>query len=191
MTLLTLGVLLFAGLHLIKSLAPGLRAGLIGKLGDGAYKGLFALLVLGSVALIVLGWRSSIPQYVYTPLPALQHPAMAIILLAFLLMVVSSRPSRLRRVVRHPQLTGVLLWAGAHLLLNGDSRSLVLFGGLGLWALVEIFAINRRDGVWIKDEAPGLGTDVVNLVIAIVVVGVVVAIHPWLAGVSITGRLPQ
>ena len=191
MTLLVLGVLLFAGLHLIKSLAPHLRAGLISKLGDGGYKGGFALLVLGSVALIVLGWRSSIPQYVYSPLPALQHLAMTIILLAFLLMVVSSRPSRLRRVVRHPQLTGVVLWAGAHLLLNGDSRSLVLFGGLALWALVEIFAINRRDGVWIKDEAPGLGADMVNLVIAVVVVAVLVFIHPWLAGVSITGRLPQ
>ncbi|MCB1854475.1 MAG: NnrU family protein [Halieaceae bacterium] len=191
MTLLVLGILLFAGLHLVKSLAPELRAGLIARLGAMPYRGLFSLLVLGSVALIVLGWRSSVPQYVYSPSPALQHPAMTVILVAFLLMVASSRPSRLRRIVRNPQLSGVVLWAGAHLLLNGDSRSLVLFGGLGLWALVEIVAINRRDGVWIKDPAPGLGTDLANLVIALVVVAVVVFIHPWLAGVPITGRLPQ
>ena len=191
MTLLVLGILLFAGLHLVKSLAPELRAGLIARLGAMPYRGLFSLLVLGSVGLIVLGWRSSVPQYVYSPSPALQHPAMTVILVAFLLMVASSRPSRLRRIVRNPQLSGVVLWAGAHLLLNGDSRSLVLFGGLGLWALVEIVAINRRDGVWIKDPAPGLGTDLANLVIALVVVAVVVFIHPWLAGVPITGRLPQ
>ena len=191
MTLLAIGVLLFAGLHLIKSLAPGLRAACLAKLGDGGYKGVFSLLLLGSIALIVIGWRSSVPQFIYMPVPGLHSLAMALILLAFLLLVVSSRPSRLRQLVRHPQLSGVLLWGCAHLLLNGDSRSLLLFGGLALWALAEIFAINRRDGVWIKDEPPGLAADAVNLVITVVVVAAVVYIHPWLAGVSITGHLPQ
>lgn len=191
MTLLVLGVLLFAGLHLIKSLAPDFRAAVVGKLGTNPYRGLFSLLVLGAVALIVLGWRGSTPVYVYTPLHALQHPAMTVIFLAFLFMVAGSRPSRLRRLVRHPQLTGVVLWGGAHLVLNGDSRALVLFGGLVLWALLEMLAINRRDGVWIKEEAPGWGSDLLNLLITLVVVAVVIYLHPWLAGVSITGRLPQ
>lgn len=191
MTLLAIGVLLFAGLHLIKSLAPELRAACLAKLGDGGYKGVFSLLLLGSIALIVIGWRSSVPQFIYMPVPGLHSLAMALILLAFLLLVVSSRPSRLRQLVRHPQLSGVLLWGCAHLLLNGDSRSVLLFGGLALWALAEIFAINRRDGVWIKDEPPGLAADAVNLVITVVVVAAVVYIHPWLAGVTITGHLPQ
>lgn len=191
MTLLAIGVLLFAGLHLIKSLAPGLRAACLAKLGDGGYKGVFSLLLLGSIALIVIGWRSSVPQFIYMPVPGLHSLAMALILLAFLLLVVSARPSRLRQLVRHPQLSGVLLWGCAHLLLNGDSRSLLLFGGLALWALAEIIAINRRDGVWIKDEPPGLAADAVNLVITVAVVAAVAYFHPWLAGVSITGHLPQ
>lgn len=191
MTLLGIGVALFAGLHLIKSLAPEFRASLQRRLGENPYKGLFSLLVLGSVALIVAGWRSSRPAFIYTPSADLHTLALVLLLLAFWLLVVASRPSRVKRIVRHPQLTGVILWSGAHLLLNGDSRSLLLFGGLGLWALVEIFAINRREGVWIKVEPPGLGADIVNLVITAVVVAVVIYIHPWLAGVSVTGHLPQ
>ncbi|MDH5173340.1 MAG: NnrU family protein, partial [Gammaproteobacteria bacterium] len=76
MTLLAIGVLLFAGLHLFKSLAPSTRAGLQQRLGENGYKGIFSLLVLGSMALIVLGWRSSVPQFLYSPAPELKVPAL-------------------------------------------------------------------------------------------------------------------
>jgi uncharacterized membrane protein len=191
MTLLALGLLLFAGLHLVKSLAPGLRSQLQGRLGANAYKGIFSLLVLASLALVVFGWRSATPEFVYAPPPALKVPALLLLALAFLLMVVSTRPSRLRRVVRHPQLSGVALWGIAHLLLNGDNRALLLFGAMTLWALVEILAINRREGVWVKPEAPGPAVDLVNLLIAAVVVAGLVYLHPWLAGVTVTGLLLQ
>ena len=105
--------------------------------------------------------------------------------LAFLLMVISGRPSRLKQILRHPQLTGVFLWGIAHLLVNGDQRSVVLFGGLSLWAAVEMIAINRRDGTWVKPEPPALSTDLVSVVIAAVVVAVVIFIHPWIAGVPV------
>ena len=62
------------------------------------------------------------PAFLYQPAAGLHGLALAILILAFALMVVSSRNSRLRRIVRHPQLTGVTLWGLAHLLLNGDSR---------------------------------------------------------------------
>jgi len=189
--LLAIGVLAFAGLHLVKSLAPGLRTQLQQRFTENGYKGIFSLLVLGSMALIVFGWRGAEPQFLYSPLPGLRTAGLALLVLAFLLMVVSARPSRLRRLVRHPQLTGVALWGLAHLLLNGDSRSLLLFGGMLVWAVAEIFAINRRDGVWIKAEAPAPGADIANLVIAGIVVVVLVYIHPWIAGVTITGLRPQ
>lgn len=191
MTLLALGLLLFAGLHLIKSLAPGLRSELQGRLGENAYKGIFSLLVLASLALVVFGWRSAAPEFVYAPSPALTAPALLLLVLAFLLLVVSSRPSRLRRVVRHPQLSGVALWGIAHLLLNGDSRALLLFGGMTVWAVAEMLAINRRDGSWVKPPAPGPAADLLNLLIAAVLVALVVYLHPWLAGVAVTGHLPR
>lgn len=191
MTLLALGLLLFAGLHLLKSLAPTMRSELRGRMGENAYKGVFSLLVLASLALIVFGWRAATPAFVYTPSPALTMPALLLLMLAFLLMVVSTRPSRLRRVVRHPQLSGVVLWGVAHLLLNGDSRALLLFAGMTVWAVVEIVAINHRDGSWVKPQAPGPAAELVNLLIAVGVVALLVYLHPWLAGVPVTGPLQQ
>ncbi len=185
MVLLVLGILLFAGVHFVPSLAPGLKLSWLSRLGEGGYKGTFSLLLLAAFALIITGWRSAQPEFLYTPLPALRHPAMLLLVIAFLLMVVSSRNSRLKLVIRHPQLTGVTLWGIAHLLMNGDNRSLVLFGGMAVWAVVEMITINRRDGTWIKGAAPSWGTEIVNLVITLVVVGVVVYIHPWLSGMPV------
>ena len=191
MTLLAIGILLFAGLHLIKSLAPGFRADWLARLGKNGYRGIFSLLVLGAFTLIIIGWRGAVPAFVYTPPASLRVPALALLLLAFLLLVVSQRQSRLRNLVRHPQLSGVALWGIAHLLLNGDSRALLLFGGMAVWAVLEMIAINRRDGLWIKGATPHAGTDLANLVIAAVVVALAVYLHPWLAGVALTGLLPQ
>jgi uncharacterized membrane protein len=185
MAMLVLGVLIFAGVHLVPSLAPGLRANWVARLGENGYKGLFSLLLLTGMGLIVAGWRSTLPSLVYMPVPELRHPGMGLILIAFLLMVVSGRPSRIKSVIRHPQLTGVLVWAAAHLMINGENRSVILFSGLGLWALVEIFAINRREGAWVKGDTPPWSAEVVSLAIAAVVIAVIVFVHPWIAGVPV------
>jgi uncharacterized membrane protein len=185
MTLLVLGIALFAGVHFIPSLAPSLKERSLAGMGEGGYKGIFSLLLMGSFALMIFGWRSAQPDFVYSPPANLRVFALALLGLAFVLMAVSSRKSRLRLIVRHPQLTGVALWGISHLLLNGDNRSIALFGGMTAWAVVEIFAINRREGVWIKEEAPSWGSELVSLLIAAITIGVIVYIHPWLSGVPV------
>lgn len=185
MLMLTLGVLLFACVHFVPSLAPSLRTSALQRLGEGGYKGLFSLLLLGSFALIIIGWRSVEPSVVYQPPFGLHKIALGLLAIAFLLMAVSQRNSRLRLFIRHPQLTGVALWGFSHLLLNGDNRSIVLFGGMLLWALIEIIAISKREGAWIKAEPPSWGAEVVTAIIAAVTVAVVVYIHPWLSGVPV------
>ena len=147
MTLLICGVLLWAAVHFIPSLGANLKTGLVAKLGDGGYKGIFSLSLVAALALIIMGWRSIDEPTYYYFLPAWsRHVGMLLVLIAFFLFAASNRPTRIRRMVRHPQLTGLITWAAAHLLMNGDSRSIVLFGGLGLWALLEIVFINARDG---------------------------------------------
>jgi hypothetical protein len=101
------------------------------------------------------------------------------------LFVGSNVPTNLKRIVRHPQLTGVAVWGIAHLLANGDLRSLVLFGGIGLWAVVAMVAINRRDGAWEKPEPLPLAAELKPLVGGIVAYGVLVLAHPYIAGVSL------
>lgn len=185
MVLLTLGVLLFAFVHFIPTLAPTLRTRGLNQLGENGYKGVFSLLLLVAFALIITGWRSIEPTQLYQPPPSLHKIALALLVFAFLLMVVSARNSRLRLLVRHPQLTGVALWGLSHLILNGDNRSAVLFGGMMSWALIEIVAISKREGVWIKASPPSWGAEAVTVFIAAVTVAVVVYIHPWLSGMPV------
>ena len=185
MTLLIAGVCLWAAIHLVPSLAPGLKAAWRGKLGEGPYMGSFALIVLCAVGLIVVGWRSAQPALVYLPPEALRHVAMGLMALAFILLGASKRATRIGRIVRHPQLSGVLVWAGAHLMANGDSRSVVLFGGFALWSILEMILISRREGAWTKPEAPGWGPEIIGVVMPLVVMGAVMWAHPWIAGVPL------
>ena len=59
MALLVLGVLLFAAVHFIPSLAPGVKSAWQSRLGENGYKGLFSLLLLLAFGLMIGGWRSA------------------------------------------------------------------------------------------------------------------------------------
>ncbi len=185
MTLLILGVLLFAVVHFIPLLTPSLKQRWAGCLGAVGYRVSFSLVVVGSIALMVVGWRCADAIGVYAPIAAIKTPALVLMLVSIVLMVVARRNSILRRLIRHPQLIGLLLWSIAHLLINGDSRSLVLFGGLGLWAIIEIMLINKRDGQWIKSAAPTWGAECLTLLIACAVFALLVLVHPYVAGVPV------
>lgn len=185
MLLLVSGILLFACVHFVPALAPSLRTGTIQRLGEGPYKGIFSLLLLAAFALMIAGWRNTVPTPVYTPPVALHKVALGLMAVAFLLLVASTRNSRLRLLVRHPQLTGVALWGFAHLLLNGDNRSTALFGGMAAWALIEMVVISRRQGVWIRTAAPSWGAEVVTVMFATLTIGAIIYVHPWLSGVPV------
>ena len=134
---LALGVLLWSGVHLFPSLGASTRAAWIERAGEGPYKGGFALALVLAIVLMVLGWRSTTPEWIYTP-PAWGRWATNVaMLVAFVLFAASGVPTNLKRVLRHPQLTGFAIWALGHLLSNGEQRALVLFGGLGLWSVVS------------------------------------------------------
>lgn len=181
---LWLGVGLWSGLHFIPSLARGMRASLIGRLGENAYKILFSLGVVGSIALMVLGWRSTTPVEIYNP-PIWGPPiANALVLVAFLLFALAHAKTNAKRFIRHPQLTGLVIWAIGHLLANGDSRSFVLFGVLGLWALVEMPLISRREGGWDRPEPVPPRAEIRPVVIGLIVYAVFLFAHPYLFGVS-------
>ncbi|MEM1100897.1 MAG: NnrU family protein, partial [Pseudomonadota bacterium] len=68
MILLLAGLALWWGAHLFKRVAPGPRA----RLGEPG-KGLAAVLILGSVVLIVLGYRQTAFIPVWSPPPWATH----------------------------------------------------------------------------------------------------------------------
>lgn len=182
---LVLGVVIWSGVHFIKSIGAPLRTMLIEGIGENGYKGAFALSVLAGLVLIVIGWRSTLPSPLYYP-PVWTAPvATALMIASFVLFGAANMATRIKRFIRHPMLTGMVLWSVAHLIANGDTRSVVLFGGLGLWALIEMHFINARDGEWIKPEAPSMAVEIRGLAIGLVIFAAAFFLHPYFAGVAI------
>jgi uncharacterized membrane protein len=180
---LILGVLLFAGVHMLPT-APATRGRAVERLGVQRYKGLFSLGIVGGIVLMAIGWRSSVPSALYAPPGWGAAVANPLIFVALVLIVASYLPTNLKRLIRHPQLTGVVIWAGAHLLANGDSRSLGLFGGIGVWAVVEMGLLSRRDGTWQRPEPLPLAAELKPLIVAGVAFAILFLVHPYIAGVS-------
>lgn len=185
MTYLILGVTAWSVVHLFPVLAPKTRQRLIAGIGENPYKGLFALLILLSVAAMIYGWRHSAVEPLYLPPASLRPVGIVLVAAGFVLMGAAQYPTRIRRAIRHPQLSGFALWALAHLLTNGDSRSLLLFGGLATWALLEIILISRRDRVYSKPEAPGPVRELVGLGASLLVFALFVWLHKYIAGVPL------
>ncbi len=46
---------------------------------------------------------------------------------------------------------------------------MVLFGGLAVWALIEIFLINNRDGEWVKPGRAPVKNDMGMVLFAVLV----------------------
>jgi len=179
------GVILWCILHFVPTLVRPLRQSIIDRTGDNAYRGLFSLLMLSALAMIIFGWRSAPETYIYQ-LPAWSRTfGMLLMVVAFVLLGASHYPTAIKRLVRHPMLTGVIVWSASHLLTNGTTRALVLFGGLGAWAVLEVLLINRREGAWEKPQAPGLGSEVRGLLISLLVFAVAVYLHKYFAGVPL------
>lgn len=184
MTMFVLGVALWCVTHLIPSMAPGLRGRLM-SIGEGPYKGLFALTIVGSLLLIIFGWRAAVPSMVYAEPDWGRVVNMATMLIGLILFAAAFLKTNIKRYLRHPQLTAVLLWSVGHLLANGDSRSVILFGAMGVWSVIAMLAINRRDGAWQKPESVPVGRDLVPVIIGVVFYAVLGWVHPYIAGISI------
>ena len=102
-------------------------------------------------------------------------------LLAVYLFAASGMKTGITRRIRHPQLVGFALWAFAHMMVNGDLPSFVLFGGLLAWAIVEIMVINRAEPGWQPPAHPiPIRKEGMAVVGTVLVFGVVGLIHAWL-----------
>ena len=179
MALLILGLILWTAAHLLGVMAPARRADLDARFGKGPARGLMAVVILLSVALMVIGYQRAEFIEVWQPPAFLTHLNNLLMLVAIFLFVAGRFPSVVRRKIRHPQLTAAKTWAFAHLAVNGDLASIVLFGGILAWAVLSVIATNRRDGARGNlPEATGQGL-VVHIAVALIVFSVVAWVHIW------------
>lgn len=172
MFLLVLGLALWALAHFFKRLLPARRAAMGGK-GKGAV----ALALVVSVVLMVLGYRAAPFVDVWYPPEWARHLNNLIVLIALFMMSPAPKKGRLLWGMRHPMLMGFGLWALAHLLVNGDVASIVLFGGLLIWATAEILVINRAEPRWVAPAPGSYGKDAMFFLASIVLLGVIGYIH--------------
>lgn len=181
MILLILGLILWVAAHYFRRLMPAQRA----AMGDKG-KGLVAVLVIVGLVLIILGYRAADFIPVWSPPSFFTHINNAAMLLA--LWVYGSSAAKGAKAwpayrLRHPQLVAVKIWAAAHLLVNGDLASIVLFGTLLVWAIIAVILINKAEPEWTPPAPAGRKTYIRLAVIAAILFVVISAIH-YALGVS-------
>jgi uncharacterized membrane protein len=116
MSLLIIGLVLFLGVHSVAIVVPELRDRSIHRLGEPAWKGLYALVSLIGFILICYGFglaRRS-PVLLYSPPTWLRHSALIVMLPVFPLIIAAYLPGRIKTAAKHPMLAAVKLCGFAH-----------------------------------------------------------------------------
>jgi uncharacterized membrane protein len=188
MTPLIVGLVLFLGVHSVVIVAPTLRARTIQRLGEGAWKGLYALVSLLGFVLICYGFGQArqAPVILYSPPTWLRHVALILMLPVFPLVLAAYLPGRIKTAAKHPMLAGVKFWALAHLLANGSLADVLLFGGFLFWAVADRISLKRRSTPQVVRTAPpGPWNDVIAVVLGLAIYALLIGwAHVRLFGVS-------
>ncbi|MEQ9261517.1 MAG: NnrU family protein [Roseovarius sp.] len=172
---LILGLLLWTGSHLLKRLAPGPRA----AMGD-AGKGVIAVANLAAIVLMVIGYRMAEGAFFWGRSPMLVGINNLLMLLSIYMFAAAGMKTALARKMRHPMLGAVKVWALAHLLVNGDVPSFVLFGGLLGWAVLAMILINKAEPNWTRPAPAPMRKEIIAVVATLVIFGAIAGIHGWL-----------
>lgn len=181
MAILILGLALFCAVHLIPTARPQTRAALAARFGEGGFKIGYAAISLLGLLLMIHGYGAAAGGTIlWFPPPFLVHVNNLLMLIAVGIFIAGGFKGTVARVIRHPQLIGVKTWAIAHLLVNGDLRSLALFGGMLAWAVASVILINKRDGARVKPEPAPRTRDLAHAGATVVVFLAVMAAHNWL-----------
>ncbi len=188
MLLLIVGLLLFLGVHSIAIVWPSVRTRTIQRLGEGAYKGLYSLVSLVGFVLICYGFglARATSVVLYSPPIWLRQLALVVMLPVFPLLIATYLPGRIKIAAKHPMLAAVKLWAFAHLLANGSSADVLLFGGFLAWAVLDRVSLRRRSVPQaLRTAPPGPWNDVIVVVVGLAVYALFIAwAHARLFGIS-------
>ena len=191
LAVMIVGLVLFFGVHTLTTQRE-LRARLIASLGEGTYKIGYALVSLVGLALIVWGfadYRATGWIDIWHPPKVLKHIAVALMLPAVILVAAAYIRGRIYSAIKHPMLSGVKLWAAAHLVANGDLGGIFLFGSFLGWAVFDRISLKRR----VDAGAPpipigGPVNDLIAIAVGIVAyLALAFAFHPVVIGVPVVG----
>ncbi len=185
MTLLILGLALFTLGHLGTTVFASQRATLAARTDENICRLMALGVLMGSIYLMVQGWRAADTTVLWTTPDWARAVVVALMLPTLMLYFGGAPGSAIKSRIRHPQFTAVKIWALLHLFVNGDTRSLVLFGGILVWVVLMLVLINKRDG---KPPLPAPSASSVKALaafpIGLVVWIILLGAHQWLFGVN-------
>ena len=156
MTQLALATLAFLATHFVAS--TPLRGVLVRAMGEWPYRALYSLVAFATLIWMGMAYAAAPRELLW---PGLRHLPPAVMPFAFVLiacgfwrnptivgadkLLKSDDPARgIIRITRHPIMWGFILWAVAHLLARGDTKSLVFFGAFLLLASLGTILLDKR-----------------------------------------------
>lgn len=185
MALFILGLIIFFVPHLVTAVGRGAREAMIAKLGAGPYKGVYSLVSALGLVLTVMGWPSADAAVLYSTPDWMRYVVQLLMLVALILLAAAYAPKgRIAAAVKHPMLAGVKIWAFAHLLVNGEVRSVILFGSFLAYAVLDRIAVKRR-GAAVPAAGPARN-DLYPVVIGLAAwFAIYFFLHRYIAGVPL------
>lgn len=184
MTLLSIGIVIFVGAHLLAMLLKGPRDRLHARLGEGPYKGLFSIVSLIGLGFMIYGFYTTRgmlepDDYLYAPAPWTRHAAMGLVLLAFIFIGASHGKGYLKLWLKQPMSIGIGLWALAHLFANGERPDVIFFASFLALAVLDIILSTLRGKFPHHD--PQVKSDIRAVVIGVILYLVFLfGFHPYI-----------
>ncbi len=151
---------IFLAAHMIPAIRP-VRAGLVRAVGEPAYLVGYSVISLGVIVWMVRAYGAAPYVELWPAMEWARWLAFGIMAPACVLIVAGMaspnpfslgwgrkgfEPARpgIVGVTRHPAVWGLGLWAGVHVLANGDQASVILFGLLGLLSLAGPLSLDAK-----------------------------------------------
>lgn len=179
MPLLILGLVLFIGVHLVSTMTER-RAALIGRLGEGGYKGLYSLVSALGLFLIVYGYAHAPYIPIWDPPVWARHATFLLMLPVFPLLIASQLPGRIKTLIPHPMLLAIKLWAIAHLLTKGTAAAMLMYAAFLAWAVFDLLSVKKRERAGLVKIATGpIRNDVIAIVLGLALYLIMINFGHW------------
>ncbi|TAN57060.1 MAG: NnrU family protein [Rhodospirillales bacterium] len=205
MILLLTAIAFFLAAHILPAL-PVPRAFLTGRMGERGYLLAYGLLSLLLLGLVADAYAQAPRHLLWETATWMRHATLGLMLPTCLLLVIAVttpnpysigigargfdplKPGPLR-LTRHPLLHALGLWAGAHLIPNGDAESLVLFGFFLALALAgfPMMTAKRRHPSFPKRPLCLSDIGIWRIALALVLYAALLWAHPHVIGVNPLG----
>jgi len=119
----------------------------------------------------------------------MRHITMALMPPAIILIVSAYVPTGfIKKAVKHPMLVAVKLWAFAHLLVNWDVGSLILFGSFLAFGVIDRIALKGRGDIGAAAVEPNVLGDLIALAVGSALYALLVyQLHQIITGVGLMG----